>query len=117
MKQNHKLQALTVLLGTGVALVLRTPGRGSILALHRLSFVAWVILVGIHVLGHLPRLVRLAPADWLGHARPLRGRSARRAVLAGSLVVAFVIGLSAVPVGRTWQHWLATHHHHHRDDR
>ena len=107
--------ATVVLLGTGVALVIRAPGRGSVLALHRLSFTVWLVLVGIHVLGHLPRVARLAPADWLARARfEPRGGRARRAALAGSLVVALVVGLSTVPVGRTWQHWLATHHHDHR---
>jgi len=108
--------ATVILLGTGVALVARAPGRGSVLALHRLAFIAWLILVGIHVLGHLPRVVRLAPADWLGGTRSLRGQRARGVALAGSLLVALVVGLSTVPVGHAWERWLATHHHHHRGE-
>lgn len=108
--------ATSVLLGTGIVLVAQGPHRGGVLALHRLSFVVWLALVGVHALAHLPRALRLTLADWRGRAQPLRGRQPRRVAVAGSLLVALVIGLSTVPIGRPWEHWQATHHHRHERD-
>jgi hypothetical protein len=60
------------LFGTGVALLLAGPHTGLPLGLlHKVSFIAWIALVALHVLGHLPEIVRALP----------RARRARSAVL------------------------------------
>ena len=44
---------------TGVGLLLLGPGsRQPMLLLHKASFIAWIALVAVHVLGHLPEIRR-----------------------------------------------------------
>jgi hypothetical protein len=60
------------LFGTGVVLLFAGPHTGLPLGLlHKVSFIAWIALVALHVLGHLPEIVRALP----------RARRARSAVL------------------------------------
>src|SRR5262249_53546894 len=48
-----------VVFATGVALLLLGPSsRGSLLAIHKASFLLWLGLTAIHLLGHLPELPR-----------------------------------------------------------
>ena len=60
------------LLGTGLALIATGPGGGSVLLLHKASFVVWLGALGVHVLGHLRRMPRALGADLSGRraARP-----------------------------------------------
>jgi len=50
--------ATTVLLATGVALLAIDRAGGTLLALHKASFVVWLGAMGIHVPAHLPSLPR-----------------------------------------------------------
>src|ERR1700750_785488 len=64
------------LFGTGVALLVAGPPSHTLIFAHKLSFIAWVALMSLHVLGHLLEVPALASAD-LGRARgprPARGR-------------------------------------------
>jgi hypothetical protein len=53
---------------TGVALLVLGPGaRQPLVLLHKVSFFAWIAVMVLHVLGHLPEITRL-----LSHARRSR---------------------------------------------
>jgi hypothetical protein len=98
------LTTLTVL-GTGIGLILTGPGHSEpLLTLHKASFIAWVALMTIHVLGHLGHA---ATASW-HDLRPAPGDAAakHRAIRAGVLVVALLAGVAAatalMPSATAW---------------
>jgi hypothetical protein len=48
-----------VVLSTGVALLLIGPsGRGTLVLVHKVSFICWAVVTAVHIAGHLPELVR-----------------------------------------------------------
>ncbi|HEX5191640.1 MAG TPA: hypothetical protein VFW09_02475 [Solirubrobacteraceae bacterium] len=64
------------LFATGIALLFAGRNTGLPLGLlHKVSFILWIALVALHVLGHLPEIVRALP----------RARQTRRAMLAVGL--------------------------------
>jgi hypothetical protein len=65
------------LFGTGVALLVAGPPSNTLIFAHKLSFIAWVALMAIHVLGHVLELPALAFPDW-------RRSGPREARLAGA---------------------------------
>lgn len=86
---------LTVaVLASGVALVLApSSDRRVLLQLHKASFLLWLAVTAIHVLGHLAETARVAPADWLRRSRrQVSGAGARQWALAASVVTGAVIG-------------------------
>jgi hypothetical protein len=98
------------LLGTGVGLLAVTPDENStLLTLHQASFIAWVIVMTIHVLGHI---IEAARTSWDEvRARPVaRGRALR----AGAVVVMLLAGVGTaaalMPAAHSW-----TSAHFHRD--
>jgi hypothetical protein len=87
------------LFGTGVALLFSGPPSNTLVFAHKLSFIAWVALMTLHVLGHLLELPALALPDWRrgesGDAR-LAGAAARVtalsiSVLAGAALATVVL--------------------------
>jgi hypothetical protein len=105
---------LTVLLfASGIALLLTPSGLGgNLLLLHKASFVLWLAVTTIHVLGHLVETGRLAPRDWMRHARRLvPGASLRQLTIAASLVLGAVLAASLV--GRVGN-FRESHHGHDR---
>jgi hypothetical protein len=86
--------------GTGVALAVTGPGRGSWLLLHKASSVPWSGVMAIHVLAHAWRLPRILPGHPEGAARVrLRGEPARwplagAALLGGLLIAVLTIRLA-----------------------
>jgi hypothetical protein len=63
------LVATTIsVLVTGVLLLAAGHRSHTILQLHKLSFIVWVGLFGVHLLAYLPRVLRSLRADW-GAAR------------------------------------------------
>jgi hypothetical protein len=123
--------ALTVIVfATGVALLVVGPGQRSLLLLaHKASFIVWLLFMSVHVLGHLPEVLRMLvggrrPATGARHQRrsaehrrPQRPRalsgagSGGRAIsLAGALVGGFVLAIALAPEFSAWTAH-AFHHH------
>ncbi len=95
---------------TGVALLVVGPGGGIVLGLHKASFVVWLVATGIHVLAHLGRMRRIAPRDWRPERPRLRGVSARRGLLAGSIVAGTILAITTIQYAQPWLHWIAAFH-------
>jgi hypothetical protein len=114
--------------GSGIMLAVTGPsygygGPGEWLTIHRLSFIAWLFFMAIHVLTyawHLPRLlaaeargVSLAESETGRHAgagrharramQVLGGRGTRLALLFASLLAGLVIALLTVHLVGKWQ--------------
>jgi hypothetical protein len=112
--------------GSGIMVAVIGPSYGpptGWLLVHRLSFFAWIVFIVIHVIAHLPQVVRLLAAEARGvavpqgeagghagagqHARQvleiLGGRGTRLALLIASLVGGLVIALLTVHLAGQWQ--------------
>ncbi len=96
--------------GTGIALLFLGPGsRQPLGELHKLSFIAWIVVTAVHVLGHLPETIDVL-SDAAGTRRdllaspaaaPSRDRPPRPAAAlpggrsrAAALIVSLVSGLA-----------------------
>lgn len=93
-----------VVLLSGVGLVLLpTSLRQQLFFVHRASFVLWLGVMTIHVLGHLGETVRLAPRDWLERTRrQVAGASSRQWILVSSVVVGVLGGALVMPYAYGW---------------
>ncbi len=102
------------LFGSGVALIVVGHGGGSLRTLHTLSFIAWGLLMIVHVLAYLTRVLRDGPADWRRNAaQVVAGARSRRALLAGALLAGVILALATYPAQ---QDWLSHRHHDHRHE-
>lgn len=100
------LSTLAVL-GTGIGLIWNRNG-GLLLTAHQASFIVWVGLMTIHVLGH----VRGALVEsWRDVRRRSRGQRIRLAVVGISLVAGVGAALLLFPHASSW----TSGHFHHRD--
>jgi hypothetical protein len=108
--------------GTGIALLLLGPSsRQPLGELHKVSFIAWIVVTAVHVLGHLPETVDVlsdaagtrrdllaSPAAALSRGRPrspaatLRGGWPRAAALVVSLVTGLAIALALTGQYAVW---------------
>ncbi len=93
------------LFGTGVALLLAGPPSDTLKFAHKLSFIAWVALMTVHVLGHFLEVPALALADW----RRDRSREARvtgagpRAIALGlAILVGIAVALLTYSIAQPW---------------
>ena len=113
--------------GSGIMLAVTGPSSDGSpsgwLVVHRISFLAWLFFIAIHVLAHVPRLPRLLAAEARGasfpqgetgghagagrHARRamevLSGRGTRLALLIASLLAGLVIALLTVHLAGKWE--------------
>lgn len=112
--------------GSGIMLAVTGPSYGppsGWLVVHRISFIAWLFFIVVHVLAHVPRLPRLLAAEARGvssaagetggdagawrHARRaievLGGRGTRLALLIASLLAGLVIALLTVHLAGKWE--------------
>jgi hypothetical protein len=79
-----------VVLGTGVALLALGQTEGTIVGLHKASFLVWVGAFGLHVIWHAPKLPSLLRAR-------IPGTSMRIAVVAASVVAGGVLATATLP--------------------
>ena len=106
---------------SGVVLLFAGPSsRDTWFPIHKLSFFAWLALIAIHVLAHLPEVGRAVVADY-GRARGAgaaiqwsgagNGRAGRTIALSGALVLGTVLAILVIP---EFAPWLSAHlgHHH-----
>ena len=112
--------------GTGIALLLLGPSsRQPLGELHKLSFIAWIVVTAVHVLGHLPETVDVlsgAPGTrrdlfastvaarsddsyrQAGAAATLPGGRARAVALVVSLVSGLAIAIALIGQYSVWTH-------------
>lgn len=95
-----------VVFASGVALLLIGPSsRGELLPWHKVSFIAWGAVFGIHVLAHLPTIPRAFAADY-ARSSALRdgppGRNGRTIALAGAVVAGAVLAILVIPDFAAW---------------
>jgi hypothetical protein len=87
------------LFGTGVALLFTGPPSETLRFAHKLSFIVWVALMTLHVLGHLLEVPGEASGDWRRGATRLGGGAARAWLLAGALGLGVALGAVCVHAG------------------
>lgn len=92
------------LFGTGVALLFAGPPSTTLIFAHQLSFIAWVALMTLHVLGHLLEVSRLALADWRPSSSEARlaGAAARTMALVAAILSGGVLALLTLSIARPW---------------
>ncbi|HWX09081.1 MAG TPA: hypothetical protein VNY33_03805 [Gaiellaceae bacterium] len=89
------------LFATGVALIVRTPGGGRLLLLHKASFAVWVAALTVHVLAHLTRIPRLTVPDLRGGEGVAASRL-RLTVVAAVIVAGAILAVATVPLIGPW---------------
>ena len=100
-------------LGTGIVLIfVGTSGSDGWLTAHQTCFWVWVVLMTVHVLGHV---WEAAVISWTEIRAHLRGRAARgRRLRFISLAAALIIGVGAaiilLPTASSWIHQPPHHH-------
>jgi hypothetical protein len=99
---------------SGIVLLAVGPsGRGRLLLLHKASFIVWLGLTGLHVLGHLPamfRSLRTTGADGgLIGASP--GAAGRWLAIAGTLAAGVLLAVALIPDFAPWTAHTALLHH------
>jgi hypothetical protein len=93
------------LFGTGVALLFTGPPSNTLIFAHKLSFIAWVALMTLHVLGHLLELPSLALPDWRRRVGDSQLAGAALRVTALSISVLAGAALATVVVISTTGGW------------
>jgi hypothetical protein len=101
------------LFGTGVAMIVVGHRGGQLRTLHTFSFIAWGVLIGVHVLAYLTHVLRRGTMDWRREAVDVvAGVRSRRAVVVGTVVAGVALALATLPAQRTvLRHGGHRHHH------
>ena len=89
---------------TGIALLAVGHKSDTLLELHKISFIVWSVVFGVHFLAHLPEMVRSARSDWRVPGTAIRLVLVMSSVLVG---VALAARLFSPITG-----WHGEHHHH-----
>jgi hypothetical protein len=130
------LLALTaIVLATGVALLLIGPSsRGTLVLVHKVSFICWAVVTALHIVGHLPELVRF---NWVSRqtraelselralvpgfggaaeppvSGPIPGTGGRWLSVGMAVVLGLALAAVLVPDFGAWTGAQALFHHHH----
>ena len=89
---------------SGIALLLGPfSWRSTLLFLHRVSFIAWLGVMALHVFGHLVDTARLAPRDWVHRTRrQVEGTGGRQWAIAASVAIGLILAVAVVPQVGPW---------------
>jgi hypothetical protein len=93
------------LFGTGVALLVAGPPSSTAIFAHKLSFIAWVALMTLHVLGHLFEVPALVLADWRRSGPPearLAGAGGRAMALGLAILAGTALALLTYSAAGPW---------------
>ena len=102
---------------SGVVLLFEGPrNRGTLVTIHKVSFIVWLVFFGLHVLAHAPGLPRSLRAVQLGEDRaPYSGgggAAGRWIALAVALIGGAVLAVVLIPHFGVWTAAGALRHHH-----
>ena len=102
-------------MASGIWLLLAGPSsRDSVLPIHKVSFIVWVVFTAFHVLGHLPGLASALHIDVAGlaPAPAVRGGGMGRTLsLLGVLVGGVVLAILLIPEYGAWLHHVQDFRH------
>lgn len=111
-----------VVFASGVALLFVGPSsRGTLLPVHKASFILWIAFMALHVIAHLPAIPEALRADYSLSAGPggqaslssdVTGRSGRVIALSGALVLGVVLAIITIPAFGAWVHATGLFHGH-----
>ncbi len=105
-----------VVFASGVALLFAGPSsRSTLFPIHKVSFFAWLALMALHVLGHLPAMPAALRADYSRNrelSSDVTGRAGRILALAGALVAGLVLAVLVIPQFGPWLHDSGLLRHH-----
>jgi hypothetical protein len=87
---------------TGVLLLAAGHKAGVLLELHKVSFIVWVVVFGVHFLAYSRRVVRTLPNAWRTARRP-PGAGLRGALLAASAGGGVALALALLPTIDSWR--------------
>jgi len=93
------------LFGTGVALLFAGPPGETLIFAHKASFIAWIALMTVHVLGHLLEMPSLAFPDWRragGGGARLGGAGLRVMAVATAVLAGVVLAGLTISAARPW---------------
>jgi hypothetical protein len=93
------------LFGTGVALLVAGPPSNTLIFAHKLSFIAWVALMTLHVLGHLLEVPDLVLPDWRRSGPPearLAGAGGRAMALGLAILAGTALALLTYSAAGPW---------------
>jgi hypothetical protein len=107
-----------VLLGTGLALIVASDSqRGTWLNLHQASFIVWLVVMSLHVLGHIVDASQTSAAEFR-RKEYSRGRTVRLAAIALSLLAGVGLATALWPSEQSASRTQFGHFHDfRRDDR
>lgn len=98
--------ATLVVFGTGVGLLFAGPGsRDPLTLLHKASFIIWIGITALHVLGHGPQMLALLANPRRPDVR--RGGAGRAIALASAIVGGIVLAIVLIPQYDAWTHWVS----------
>ena len=88
---------------TGVLLMAQGNKAGMLLEIHKVSFIVWVVLFGVHVLAYILRALRLTLGDWhLTPSRAVPGTGARNLLVLGALGGGVALAVALIPTIDGW---------------
>ena len=92
-----------VVFGTGVALLLLGRRDGTLLQVHKVSFIVWGVIFAVHFLAYVPRTVRSLRSDWTRRRRrEVAGTGARLAILGTSIIAGVGLALALLSLITGW---------------
>ena len=102
---------------SGVLLLIDGPAdRGSLVLIHKVSFILWGVATGLHVLGHLPGMpasLRASSLDGTSISGRQAGGIGRALALVGVIVGGLVLAIVLIPDFSAWTSNTSVFHHHH----
>jgi hypothetical protein len=91
-------------LTTGVLLLAAGHKTGTLLEIHKVSFIVWLAVFAIHLLAYLPRMARSLRADWSSARRKaVPGAGLRGMLVTASLGGGVALALALVSSMNTWR--------------
>jgi hypothetical protein len=96
---------------TGILLLALGPSsRDPLVLLHKVTFIAWIAFTALHVLGHVPEILKLRPAAERAMPGSGAGEAGRWLSLSSALVLGLVVAVVLIPEFSAWTH--GSFHHH-----
>jgi hypothetical protein len=85
-------------LASGVLLLAAEHKSGSVLTIHKLSFIVFGVVLAVHFLAYVPRVVRSVRADWSAARRQaVPGAGARGIFVAAAVGGGAALALALLP--------------------